>query len=70
MELTFLAVVPAQVEAMVGQSNKGSVLGGMVAGGAILTFVSGPLIGMKSDRLSTRYGRRRPIMVIACISLW
>ena len=29
-----ILVVPAQVAAMVGRENKGSVLGGIVAGGA------------------------------------
>ncbi|PAA48818.1 hypothetical protein BOX15_Mlig025346g2 [Macrostomum lignano] len=62
-------VVPAQVESMVGSSSKGSVLGGMVAGGAVLTFLSGPLIGMQSDRLVSRFGRRRPVMVVSTLCL-
>uniref|UniRef100_A0A1I8GEV6 PB1 domain-containing protein n=1 Tax=Macrostomum lignano TaxID=282301 RepID=A0A1I8GEV6_9PLAT len=64
-----VVVVPAQVQAMVGSGNKGSVLGGMVAGGAVLTFISGPLIGMQSDRLVSKFGRRRPVMVVATLCL-
>uniref|UniRef100_A0A1I8GZ71 MFS domain-containing protein n=1 Tax=Macrostomum lignano TaxID=282301 RepID=A0A1I8GZ71_9PLAT len=45
------------------------VLGGMVAGGAVLTFLSGPLIGMQSDRLVSRFGRRRPVMVVSTLCL-
>ncbi|XP_064631970.1 uncharacterized protein LOC135490624 [Lineus longissimus] len=62
-------VVPAQVQSMVGASSKGRWLGGMVAGGAVLTFLAGPLVGMKSDRLTCKYGKRRPIMVVAMLFL-
>ncbi|XP_048578947.1 uncharacterized protein LOC116613951 isoform X2 [Nematostella vectensis] len=67
-------VVPSQVHALVGSENKGQVLGGMVAAGAVVTFFISPLIGMKSDRLVSPYGKRRPLMVagslLLCIGLF
>ncbi|CAH1795628.1 unnamed protein product [Owenia fusiformis] len=62
-------VVPAQIHAMVGTTGKGRWLGGMVAGGAIVTFISGPLVGMKSDRLVSKWGKRRPVMLGATLML-
>jgi len=67
-------VVPSQVYALVGSENKGQVLGGMVAAGAVVTFFLSPLVGMKSDRLVSQYGKRRPLMlggtVLLCIALF
>lgn len=67
-------VVPSQVYALVGSEKKGQVLGGMVAAGAVVTFFLSPLVGMKSDRLVSQYGKRRPLMlggtVLLCIALF
>lgn len=67
-------VVPSQVYALVGSEKKGQVLGGMVAAGAVVTFFISPLVGMKSDRLVSQYGKRRPLMlggtVLLCIALF
>ncbi|KAK3750931.1 hypothetical protein QZH41_015019 [Actinostola sp. cb2023] len=67
-------VVPSQVHALVGSESKGQVLGAMVAAGAVVTFFISPLIGMKSDRLISPYGKRRPLMVagtvLLCIGLF
>ncbi|XP_031552180.1 uncharacterized protein LOC116289408 [Actinia tenebrosa] len=62
-------VVPSQVHALVGSESKGQVLGAMVAAGAVVTFFISPLIGMKSDRLISPYGKRRPLMVAGTILL-
>lgn len=66
-------VVPSQVYALVGSGQKGQVLGGMVAAGAVVTFFLSPRVGMKRDRLVSQYGKRRPLMlggtVLLCISL-
>ncbi|KAK7475406.1 hypothetical protein BaRGS_00033356, partial [Batillaria attramentaria] len=71
--LLSVVVVPAQVEALVGSSAKGSCLGGLVAGGAAVTFVASPVIGMVSDRLRNRWGRRRPVILVGlaflCVGL-
>ncbi|XP_073234695.1 uncharacterized protein [Porites lutea] len=67
-------VVPSQVYALVGSEKKGQVLGGMVAAGAVVTFFLSPLVGMKSDRLVSQFGKRRPLMlggtVLLCIALF
>lgn len=71
--LLSVVVVPAQVEALVGSSAKGSCLGGLVAGGAAVTFLASPMIGMASDRLRSKFGRRRPVMLVGmaflCVGL-
>lgn len=64
-----IEVFPSQVHALVGSEDKGQVLGAMIALGAVVTFIVSPLIGMKSDRLMLRYGRRRPFMVIGMFLL-
>jgi MFS family permease len=64
-----VVVVPAQIEAMVGSTHKGRYLGGMVACGAVLMFISGPLVGMASDRMVSKYGRRRPVILIGTLML-
>ncbi|XP_005108633.2 uncharacterized protein LOC101850035 [Aplysia californica] len=62
--LLSVEVVPAQVDKLVGGSSKGRTLGGMVAGGAAVTFLVSPLVGMVSDRISSRMGKRRPVMLV------
>ncbi|KAF6039082.1 TAZ [Bugula neritina] len=62
-------VVPAQVEAMVGNKIKGTVLGIMVAIGALLTLFVSPLLGLMSDRLETKIGKRRPVMLVSSVLL-
>ncbi|XP_064598463.1 uncharacterized protein LOC135464798 [Liolophura sinensis] len=66
-------VIPSQMRVLVGERYKGRWLGGLVAAGAVITFFLSPIIGMKSDRLQSRYGRRRPVMITAtfflCIGL-
>ncbi|CAL1529729.1 unnamed protein product [Lymnaea stagnalis] len=67
--LLSVVVVPAQVEKMAGSAHKGRAMGGMVAGGAAVTFLVSPLIGMVSDRLKFRMGRRRPIILVGAALL-
>ncbi|XP_055875025.1 uncharacterized protein LOC106073789 [Biomphalaria glabrata] len=67
--LLSVVVVPAQVEKMSGGTHKGRTMGGMVAGGAAVTFLLSPLIGMVSDRTTLRLGRRRPLMIIGTFFL-
>ncbi|GFS20894.1 permease transporter, partial [Elysia marginata] len=62
--LLSVVVVPAQVEKLVGGTHKGRTMGGMVAGGAAVTFLVSPLIGMVSDRITSRMGKRRPVMLV------
>ncbi|XP_041363045.1 uncharacterized protein LOC121378792 [Gigantopelta aegis] len=67
--LLCVEVIPAQVEALVGSAAKGTCFGGMVAGGAVVTFFTSPVFGMISDRLRLKMGRRRPVMIVGTIFL-
>ncbi|KAK6187671.1 hypothetical protein SNE40_005647 [Patella caerulea] len=71
--LLSVEVIPSQIEALVGDTAKGSWFGAMVAGGAAITFFFSPIFGMISDRLKYKMGRRRPVMMIgtlfSCIGL-
>ncbi|CAG2244177.1 unnamed protein product [Mytilus edulis] len=67
--LLSVEVVPAQVHALVGDAAKGRWLGGMIAGGAAVTFFLSPCIGMASDRLTLQIGKRRPIMIFGTTGL-
>ena len=53
-------LLPLQVEAIVGDGNKESSLGIVVAIGALVSLVASPIAGALSDRTSSRLGRRRP----------
>ena len=37
---------------------------------AVMQLFVGPLVGMRSDRLVSNYGRRKPVMVVAGVALW
>ncbi|XP_060607062.1 uncharacterized protein LOC132759322 [Ruditapes philippinarum] len=67
--LMSVEVVPAQIQSLVGPAAKGRWLGGMVACGAAVTFFVSPIIGMQSDRSTFKYGKRRPLMFLATITL-
>lgn len=62
-----LQIVPAQLRAFVGDDAKAKDLGFMVAGGGLITLIVSPAVGMASDRVRSRFGRRRPFMVIGTI---
>jgi len=78
MSVVFLVlsveVLPSQVHALAGPQMKGQVMGAMVAAGAVVTFICSPLIGLKSDRLTSPYGKRRPLMlagtILLCVALF
>ncbi|XP_033733654.1 uncharacterized protein LOC117322813 isoform X2 [Pecten maximus] len=67
--LLSVEVVPAQIRSLVGEAAKGRWLGGMVASGAAVTFITSPLIGMLSDRLTLQAGKRRPVMIAGTVAL-
>ncbi|HEX6488659.1 MAG TPA: MFS transporter [Candidatus Dormibacteraeota bacterium] len=58
-----LVLVPNQVLALVPHSQLGSGIAAITATGAIFAVTVPPLVGHWSDRLTTRWGRRRPILV-------
>jgi len=57
-------LVPNQVRILLGPANQGFGIGLITALGAIPATVVPPLVGYWSDRLNTRWGRRRPIMAV------
>eukprot|EP00118_Oscarella_pearsei_P007517 m.37227 g.37227 ORF g.37227 m.37227 type:complete len:159 (+) comp32346_c0_seq2:33-509(+) len=60
--LLSVGVAPAQVLALVGDKHKGLYLGAVMASGAVFTVFLSPLVGMYSDRLESRFGKRTPVM--------
>eukprot|EP00117_Sycon_ciliatum_P015960 scpid53674/ scgid15594/ len=77
MMMSFLvlavAVVPSQVQYLVGSKRKAKTLSIVAAAGSLVTLLTAPLIGYFSDRLQSKYGRRKPFMVagavITCVCL-
>jgi MFS family permease len=57
-------LLPFQVLHLVPRDQQGTALGLMLGFGSFFAMVIPPLVGHFSDRLQTRYGRRRPIMVV------
>ncbi len=57
-------LVQSQVIAMVGGSLKGTAAGLAIGLGSVTAIVLPPLLGAWSDRVRTRWGRRRPFMLV------
>jgi MFS family permease len=60
-------VVQSQIDEVVPKANQGTAIGLAVSLGGLFAMTVPPIIGGLSDRLSTRFGRRRPIMVGATL---
>jgi MFS family permease len=56
-------LIQTQIKSVVPSDVKNSALGLAVGIGGVLAMTVPPLVGYWSDRLNTRFGRRRPIMV-------
>ncbi len=56
-------LVPSQVSHLVPKSHYGIGVGLVLGSGAFFAMAMPPLVGAWSDRLRTRWGRRRPIIV-------
>jgi MFS family permease len=57
-------LVQAQVATLVPQDQVAIGIGVVLASGGVLAVVVPPSVGSLSDRLTTRFGRRRPIIVV------
>jgi len=57
------SLVPAQVAGLVSKQHYGVALGGVLGTGAFFAMALPPLVGAWSDRIHTRWGRRRPFLV-------
>ena len=56
-------LVQAQVDQVVPKGQQNTAIGVAIGVGGILSVAVPPLVGAWSDRMNTRFGRRRPIMV-------
>src|ERR1700680_1128430 len=56
-------LIQSQVDAVVPKGSQNSAIGFAIGIGGFLAMPVPPLVGAWSDRLNTRFGRRRPIMV-------
>jgi len=62
-----ITLLPLQAELIGGAELKGTTLGQILAIGAFASMVVAPLFGALSDRVRTRWGRRRPFLVAGTI---
>lgn len=60
-------LLPFQVARLVPKSEEGGDLGLVLGLGSFFAMTLPPLVGYWSDRLRTRWGRRRPILVVGNI---
>src|SRR5258708_19686091 len=60
-------VVQSQIDEVVPKANQGTAIGLAVSLGGLFAMAVPPIIGALSDRLSTPFGRRRPIMIVATL---
>src|SRR3977135_1797907 len=56
-------LIQTQVDAVVPKGSQNTAIGVALGLGGVLAMTVPPLVGAWSDRLNTRFGRRRPIMV-------
>ena len=57
-------VLPSQIAAIVGDQRKEFFAGLILPLGAALSLVMTPVVGALSDRSRSRFGRRRPLMLV------
>ena len=62
-----LVLVPAQVNDLVAKGYAPDQIAFVIGSGAIFSMIVPPLVGAWSDRLQTRFGRRRPILVAGAL---
>ena len=55
-----ITLLPLQAEQIGGAEFKGTTLGQILAIGALVSMIVAPLFGAWSDRVRTRWGRRKP----------
>lgn len=60
-------LLPAQAETIAGADGKEHLLALVTGWGALASMIANPLWGALSDRLRTRWGRRRPVLVAGVV---
>jgi MFS family permease len=61
-------IVPTRVLSFATEANKGTVLGLVTVIGAFVSMLVGPIAGVLSDESRSRWGRRRPFLVIGVVA--
>ena len=56
-------LIQAQVDEVVPKGSQNTAIGVALAVGGLIAMTVPPIVGALSDRLNTRFGRRRPVMV-------
>src|SRR5712691_13086458 len=56
-------LIQAQIDSVVPKGSQNTAIGVALGLGGLLAVTVPPLVGAWSDRLHSRFGRRRPIMV-------
>lgn len=59
-----IVTLPSQASLIAGDEFKGRGLGLILAIGALVSMIAAPFLGAYSDRIKTRWGRRRPFVVV------
>ena len=62
-----MVLLPAQVLQMVPEDVKGQTVGLILGLGAAVSMVVAPFFGALSDRIRTRWGRRKPFLMIGVV---
>jgi MFS family permease len=62
-----ITLLPLQAESIGGHEFKGTTLGKILLAGALVSMVVAPLFGAWSDRVRTRWGRRKPFLVVGTL---
>eukprot|EP00049_Salpingoeca_infusionum_P015215 m.292347 g.292347 ORF g.292347 m.292347 type:complete len:560 (-) comp15838_c2_seq1:28-1707(-) len=62
-----VVMLPSQVRSTVGDDKAGLGLAAVVSVGSGVTLIASPLIGIFSDRCTSRFGRRRPFMLFGVV---
>jgi MFS family permease len=60
-------IVQSQVDQVVPKGSQNTAIGYAIGIGGFLSFIVPPLVGAWSDRMQTRFGRRRPIIVVGTL---
>lgn len=60
-------LIQSQIDSVVAKGEQNTAIGVTLGAGGLLAMTVPPLVGAWSDRLHSRYGRRRPIMVVGSL---
>ncbi|HSS60279.1 MAG TPA: MFS transporter [Candidatus Limnocylindrales bacterium] len=60
-------LIQNQIDSVVPKGSQNAAIGVTLGAGGILAMAVPPLVGAWSDRLHSRFGRRRPIMVVGSL---